>query len=137
MSSIVLFDSFVQEAMNKSHDLSTDTLKVALSNTLPSASDTVFSDITEISAGGGYSAGGETLLNVTSVQTSGVYALEADNVVINSSGSGFGPFQFAILYNASAGNKLIGYWDNGSSLSAAPPNFFRLSFTNRDVFIIQ
>ena len=56
MASFNKFNPFVEALAEKVHNLGSDTLKVMLSNTAPSASNAVKADITEISAGNGYTA---------------------------------------------------------------------------------
>ena len=61
MATFVKFESFVEALAEKVHNLGADTLKVMLTNTAPNAStNTVKVDITEISAGNGYTAGGNS-----------------------------------------------------------------------------
>jgi hypothetical protein len=52
------FDCFVEDICEKKHDLSADALKIMLTNTSPSTANTVKSNITEITAKNGYTAGG-------------------------------------------------------------------------------
>lgn len=120
MASFVKFYSFAEALAEKAHNLGADTLKIMLSNTAPSQSNTVKTDITEISAGFGYSAGGATVTITSSAQTTGLYKLVGDDVVITASGGSIGPFRYAVLYNDTASNdELIGYWDYGSSITLA------------------
>jgi hypothetical protein len=99
-------------------NLATDTLKVALSNTAPSASHTQLSQVSEVSAGAGYTAGGEALSVSSSGQSGGTYSLViSDDVVWTSTGS-FPTSRYVILYDYTlAGDPLLGWWDNGSSIS--------------------
>ena len=53
------FNQFVQDLANKVHNLGADALYVGLANTAPVATNTVWANITEISAGNGYTAGGD------------------------------------------------------------------------------
>src|SRR5689334_10329920 len=125
MASFNKFNCFVADISNKVHNLGSDTLKVMLTNSAPSASNTVKADITEISAGNGYSAGGMSVTGITSTQTSGTYKLVASaDPSITASGT-VGPFQYAVLYNSTpvAGN-LIGWWDRGSALTLANSDTF-------------
>ncbi len=56
------FQNFVQDLGRGVHNLNSSTLKVMLSNSAPNATThTVKADLTEISAGNGYSAGGATV----------------------------------------------------------------------------
>lgn len=119
MATTVFFDSFLAASMNGVHDLASDDLKLALSNAAPSAStDTQFSDITEIAAGNGYTAGGQSLDNVLSTQTAGVYTLTADDEFFTAAGGTMATFQYFILYNDTAtNNELIAYWALGAAKS--------------------
>lgn len=122
MATFSKFQVFVENLAEKVHNLGADTLKIALTNTAPNATDATFSQITEISAGAGYSAGG-TAVNVTaSSQTGGTYKLVGDNVVFTASSGSIGPFRYAVLYNdtpTSPADPLIGYWDRGTSITLA------------------
>ena len=120
MASYVKFQPFVENVAEKVHNLGSDTLKVALSNTAPNATDATFSQITEISAGNGYTAGGTAASISSSTQSSGTYKLTLADVVFTASGGTIGAFRYVILYNdtpTSPADPLIAYWDYGSSIT--------------------
>lgn len=120
MATFTKFNSFVEALAEKAHDLGSDTLKVMLTNTAPVATNTQKSDLTEISAGNGYTAGGTAATISSSAQTSGTYKLVLADVTITASGGSIGPFRYAVLYNDTATNdELIGFWDYGSSITLA------------------
>ena len=129
MASFNKFNSFVEALAEKVHNLGSDTLKVYLSNTAPVATNTVKADIAEISAGNGYTTGGNTATVTSSSQTSGTYKLVlADPATWTATGS-VGPFRYAILYNDTATNdELIGWWDYGSSITLANGETFKVDF---------
>lgn len=128
MASFSKFNSFVEALAEKVHNLGSDTLKVALTNSAPSASNTQLSDITQISNGNGYTTGGTAATISSSSQTSGTYKLVLADVVFTASGS-MGPFRYAVLYNSTAANsELIGYWDYGSSITLASGDTFTVDF---------
>ena len=54
------------------------------------------SDLTEISAGNGYTAGG-IAATVAVVQPGGTYKLVLDDVIITASGGSIGPFRYFVL----------------------------------------
>lgn len=119
------FNSFVEAMAEKAHNLGADTLKVALTNTAPTASNTVLADITQIANGNGYTTGGSTTTQSSSAQTSGTYKLVLGDVVFTASGGAMGTFQYAVLYNDTAtSDELIGYWDYGSAVSLADGETF-------------
>ena len=121
MAAAVKFQAFVENLAEKVHDLGADTLKVMLTNTEPvAATDDTLSDITEITAANGYTAGGTQSTITSSAQTSGTYKLVLEDVVFTASGGTIGPFRYAVLYNdtpTSPANPLIQYWDYGSSIT--------------------
>ena len=125
------FNSFVEAVCEKAHNLGSDTLKVMLTNTLPNvATATKYSDIsaTELANAAGYTTGGVTASITSSAQTSGTYKLVLGDVSWTAS-AGMGPFKYAVLYNNTATNKeLIGYWDNGSSVTLANAETFTVDF---------
>lgn len=118
MAAFNKFNSFAEAVAEKVHNLGSDTLKVLLTNTAPSAANTVKANITEIAAGNGYTAGGAVMTQTSSAQTGGVYKLVLADAIITAAGGAIGPFRYAVLYNDTATNdELIGWWDYGSSIT--------------------
>src|SRR5690242_12338964 len=85
MASFNKFNAFVADVANKVHNLGSDTLKVMLTNTAPVATNAIKSDITEIAAGNGYSAGGTAAALVSSAQSGGTYTLKLNNATYTAS----------------------------------------------------
>lgn len=131
MASANKFNVFVENVMEKVHNLQSDTLKVALTNTAPVATNSVFADLTEISSGNGYSAGGSTSTQSSSAHSSGTYKLVLGDVTFTASGGSIGPFRYAVLYNdtpTSPADPLILFWDYGTSLTLTTGNSFSVDF---------
>lgn len=126
MPAFVEFDCFLIDLGKKVHHLDTDALKVCLTNTAPDVvADAVYADIVDLATAGGYIAGGLSLGSNAWSQVGGVATLVAGGSPVFTATTGFGPFRYAVLYNFTAAAKnLIGYWDNGTSVSiAAAGNF--------------
>jgi hypothetical protein len=133
MAAFTFFDEFFNHLATGVHNLSTASLKIALSNTAPNdATNTVFADITEISAGSGYTATGHTLDSEAWAETgagTGIWQLTSADEVITASGGNIGPFRYVILYNdtpTSPADPLIGYLDYGSSITVTDGNTFTI-----------
>lgn len=101
------FYNFGKAVHEKKIDLSTDVLKLMLTNTAPSLSNTQKTDITEISAGNGYGAGGQTLTVTSSAQSSGLYTLIVSDLTITASGGSIGPWRYAVIYSDTSTNDLL------------------------------
>lgn len=114
----VIFDAFLEDMAEKAHNLGTDTLKIALTNTLPNqATDGQLSDITQISATGSYAPATVTIN--TSAQTGGTYTLAHDAVTFTPSGAAYDSARYWVLYNdTSTNDELIAYYDYGISYAA-------------------
>lgn len=129
MASFNKFQPFVENLAEKVFNLGSDTLKVLLTNSAPAAANGVKSDLTEISAGSGYTAGGATASISSSAQTSGTYKLVLGDVTITASGGSIGPFRYAVLYDdTAASGQLIGFWDYGSSITLADGESITVDF---------
>lgn len=125
------FHAFVENLAEKVHNLGSDTLKVMLTNSAPSAANSVKADLTDLGAGNGYTAGGTAATISSSAQTSGTYKLVLADVVFTASGGSIGPFRYAVLYNdtpTSPADPLIAWWDYGSSLTIASGESFTVDF---------
>ncbi|MBN9601818.1 MAG: hypothetical protein J0G33_02685 [Afipia felis] len=128
MASYNKFNSFVLDLATKIHNLNSDTLKIMLTNSAPSASNTIKSNITEITAGNGYTAGGNQAVFVSGNDTAGTYKLILSPVVFTASGGSIGPFEYAVLYNSTPANgNLIAWWDYGTSLTLTNGNSFTVN----------
>jgi hypothetical protein len=131
MVAFVKYNFFVDEMSKAGHNLQTMVPKVALTNTAPTPlTDTVWSTgvYPAPAAANGYTAGGNTI-SVTSAATSAyIFKLVLVDSVFTASGGAIGPFRYAILYNSSATNKVIGYYDYGSSITLADTETFTVDF---------
>jgi len=122
------FQDFVEQLGLGTHNLNTDTLKVMLTNSAPVATNTVKTDITEISAGNGYTAGGDDITN-TYTESGGTATLAATDVTFTASGGTIGPFQYAVIYNdTAASDNLVCWFDYGSSITLNDTETFTVDF---------
>lgn len=133
MATFVKFNTFVEALAEGAHNLGADTLKLALTNTAPTAAtdtglDTGGAHPPPASANG-YAAGGNAVTISSSAQTSGTYKLVLADSIFAASGGALGPFRYVILYNdTAAGDELIGYWDYGSSITLQDGETFTTDF---------
>jgi hypothetical protein len=126
------FNDFSEQLANGVQNFATDTYKIALSNTAPVATNTVLADITQISAGNGYTSGGSTT-TITLAEVTGTTTVSGTQVVFTASGGSIGPFRYVVLYNdtTSSPNKpLVAWWDYGSSITLADGETFTVKFSN-------
>ena len=131
MAAFNKIQQFVQDMASGVHQFQTGTshvLNVLLTNTAPVATNSVKANLTEISAGNGYTAGGATVGTITGAQTSGTMKVTGGtDPVFTASGGSIGPFRYAVLYNdtpTSPADPLIGWWDYGSSITLASGETF-------------
>ena len=132
MATFNKFNQFVEDLAHQVHDFDADTFKILLTNTAPSASNAVKGDLTEISAGNGYTAGGTASAKTSSSETSGTYKAVYGDVVFTASGGSIGPFRYAVMYNdtpTSPADPLVGYWDYGSSITLADGETFTVDLS--------
>ena len=103
--------SFKKELYQAIHDLSTDTIKIALytGNADLNEDTTVYSATNEVS-GTGYTAGGQVMTGVA-ISSSGYIAYANWN---NVSWTAALTARCALIYNASKGNKSVAVLDFGS-----------------------
>jgi len=123
---------FVEDLAEKVHNLGSDTLKAALTDTAPTAASTVWSAINfpPPAAANGYTAGGNTLGRTSSSQDpAGTYKLVLVDSTFTASGGNIGPFRYVVLYNdTSTSDSIIGYYDYGSSITLATGETFTIDF---------
>jgi hypothetical protein len=124
------YNSLINEISLGGHNLQTAVFKAALTNTAPGVADTVWSAATypPPAAANGYTAGGNTLTTTNATTTSGVFTLVLADSVFTATAGGIGPFRYVVVYNSSAGNKLVGFVDYGSGVTLPAAGDFTVDF---------
>jgi hypothetical protein len=125
MAAFVKLNGFVEHLAEKVHNLGSDQLVLALSNTAPGSEGTppsgstpacVLANVTQISYA---NVSSRNLTVSSSAQTSGTYRLIINDITLSATGT-VGPFRYVYIYNdtpTSPADPLIGYYDYGSSLT--------------------
>jgi hypothetical protein len=130
MATFNKFNSFVEALAEKVHNLGSDTLTVALSNTLPVNTNTQLSNITQISYTNiqNGTTTGRNLAGVTSAQITGTYKLDANDLVLTATGT-VPTFRYVVLYNDTATNdELIGWYDYGATVDLLNGETFTITW---------
>lgn len=133
MATFTKINSFVEAIAEKVHNLGSDQLVVALTNTAPTAStDTQLSDISQISY---TNLSSRNITTTSSAQTSGTYKLTLTDLVLTASGA-VGPFRYVVIYNDTATNdELICYYDHGSEVTMSSGDTYTLDFDASSGFL--
>ena len=129
-------NGFVEHLSEGVHNLASNQLVVALSNTAPGAESTpptgdattcVLANVSQINYTG---LSSRSVTTSTSAQTSGTYRLTLADLTLTSSGT-VGPFRYIYLYNdtpTSPADPLIGYFDYGSALTLSNGESLTIDF---------
>lgn len=130
MASYNKFLVFTKDMIDGKHAFSTATFKVMLTNSAPVNTNSIKADLTEISAGNGYTAGG-TATTITTATASGTAKVTGTDVVFTAAGGSIGPARYAVLYNdtqTTPAKPLIAWWDYGSSITLADTETLTVDF---------
>lgn len=126
------FNDFTEQFARGVHDFDAHTFKVALTNTAPTAANTVLADITQISGTNGYTTGG-TATTITLSEAAGTTTVQGTQVVFTAAGGAMGTFRYYVLYNDTAtspADALIAWFDHGSAVTLADTETFTIKFNN-------
>jgi hypothetical protein len=126
MATFNKINSFTEAIAEKVHNLGSDQLVIALTNTAHTSTWTQLSDLTQA----GYTnLSTRNITTSTSAQTTGTYKLVCADLVLTSSGGTTGPFQYVYIYNDTATNdELIGYYDYGSEVTLQDGDTLTIDF---------
>ena len=125
MATFTKVNSFVEKVAEKTFNLGSDVLKVALTNTAHTSTWSQLSELTEISY---TNISSRTLTISSSAQTAGAYKLVLADLVLTASGA-VDPFRYVYIFDDTATNKeLIAYYDYGSSLLLASGQTLTIDF---------
>ena len=118
-----MVSSFKQEILNGTHNLTSDTIKIALytSTATLDATTTAYTTSNEVSSSGtNYTAGGNTL-------TGQVVSLDGTTAIVDFSDTTWATATItargALIYNSSKSNKAIAVLDFGSDKTSTSGNF--------------
>lgn len=126
MATFNKINTFIEYAVEGAN-LGSDTFKVALTNTAHSAAFDTLSDLT-LASGAPANLDSVTLVTTSSAQSGGTYKLVIQDKTMTASGT-VGPFQYVYIYDDTvAGDPLVCYFDNGSTITLASGDTFTLNF---------
>lgn len=116
MADPIFFNCYTEDLYRAKHNFGTHTFKVALTLSQPSVTNTSFTDLAEIAAGNGYTAGGNpTVLTIS--RTGSVTRVFATDVTFTATGN-MAPFRFATVYNdTTVGKPLVCMYDYGVTIN--------------------
>jgi len=134
MAAYQKFATFAQDFLVGLHNFEADTFNIMLTQVLPNAAlDNEYSDITEITPQHGYVAGGKTIPNVQMNQVGMETIILGDSIVFTADGGIMGPFQYAVMYNASQAQKrLVAYWGYPTQLTLMDTETITIKFNPVD-----
>lgn len=132
-----IFNCLGEDLAEKKHNFASDQLAVALTNTIPVATNTVKANLTSVVAATNLS--GATPFNITttsSSQTSGTYSLILADLTLTATDT-VAPFQYIAIYNETASNdELIGWLDYGSEVNMGAGETFKIDFPDTAILTI-
>jgi len=136
MAAFTKLNGFVEHLAEGVHNLGSNQLAVALSNTAPGSEGTpptgstaacILANVTQISY---TNLSSRNVTTTSSAQSGGTYTLALQDLVLTASGS-VGPFRYVYLYNdtpTSPADPLIGYIDYGSAVSLTTGGTLTIDF---------
>lgn len=128
MATINIFNDFAEQLAKGVHNFGSDTIKLFLSSTAPTADMDEAADLTGQIAYTNVSGGQPTVTIAVSDATDTV--LSSDAVVVTATDT-VPTFRYYGLYNdTSTGDKLICWWDHGSNVDLAAAETFTINFNN-------
>lgn len=133
MTALTKINGFAEHLAEAVHNLGSNQLVIALSNTDPtsdgvqaSTAAAVLATVTQIAY---TNLSSRNLTTSSSAQTSGTYALVLNDLVLSATGT-VADFRYIYVVDNTATNKdLIGYYDNVSVVSMTTGETFTIDFT--------
>jgi hypothetical protein len=140
MATFTKVNDFVEAVAEKKHDLSSDQLVVALSNTAPGSETSdptadgngVLANVTQVSY---TNLSSRNITTTSSAVSSGTYKLTLTDLVLTASGA-VATFRYVYIYNDTATNdELIAVYDYGSGVTLANGETFTIDFDDSSGFL--
>lgn len=131
MATLTKVYDFVQQLGLGTFNLNTNTFKIALSSVAPNTASTNWevNYYAGPTVANGYYAGGNAVTTTSYTNASGTSKLAATaDLVFTAAGGTIGPFRYAILYNTTAANRMVGWYDYGSAITLNDTETFTVDF---------
>lgn len=143
MATFTKINDFAEHVYEKVHDLDTDQLVVALSNTAPAAETSdptadgngVLANVTQIAY---TNLSSRNITTASGAQTSGTYKLVLTDLTLSASGGSVATFRYIYIYNdapTSPADPLIAVYDYGSGLTLADGESLLIDFDGTNGFL--
>lgn len=132
MAAFNKFNFFVQDIANKIHNLGSDQLTIALTESVPVSTNHVLADLTQVSY---TNLSTRNITTSSSTQSSGTYNLKLTNLTLTASGT-VAQFRYVVVYNSTAASgNLVGWYDYGSEVNLTSGDTFLISFDSTNGLI--
>jgi hypothetical protein len=133
MASFTKINKFVEAVAEKVHNLGSDQLVIALTNTAHTSTWGQLSDLTEVAY---TNLSSRNITTTSSAQTAGTYKLTLTDLVLTSSGGTTGAFRYVYVYNDTATNdELVAYYDYGSAITLQDGDTLTIDFDASNGFL--
>lgn len=133
------FNKFLESVGRGEINLAMDTFRLILVDGYTfDGTDEELTDIgaVEIADGNGYTTGGTNLTGVSFVFTVDRSRWDANDVAFLAAGGSIGPTSGAIIFDETAGDKLVCYMNFGQDESAGDETEFKITFNADGIFSI-
>jgi hypothetical protein len=105
---------------------SSDQFVVALTNSAPIATNSILTDITQISY---TNLSTRNITTASSSQTTGTYSLVVNDLTLTASGGSVAAFRYVVVYDDTVANDpLVAWFDYGSSITLADTETLLINF---------
>lgn len=137
MATFNKINGFAEHVAEGVHNLGSDQLVVALSNTAPGSetpdptvltADAILANVTEVAY---TNLSSRNITTSASAQSGGTYKLTLTDLTLTASGGSVAGFRYVYIYNdtpTSPADPLIGYYDYGSTLTLADGESLTIDF---------
>lgn len=138
MAAFQVFDHALGRMLDGTIQIGTHQFWAYLTNNTPDKFNDIYkSDLPEIGAGNGYTAGGQQLAGLTwqllPGSPQGIWRFDSNNFSWTASGGNIGPFRWTVIYAKGTGSPndiLVCYLDYGTNITITNGNSFTVNTPN-------
>lgn len=121
------------EYMCEAANCGSDQFAVYLTNTLPTASNSLIADITQVTY---TNLSSRNITTSAATHSSGTYTVTFSDLTLTASGGSVGPFRYVGIYDDTvASDPLVGWYDYGSSITLADGESLTVDFSGATITV--